>query len=83
MIEEAQNRPTILGREKAGWIKKRSRGLFPRWQSRFARVSENCLILFHQPDDSRARKFKISSVQAENDHVLLFSSLVTCASYEH
>ena len=66
MAENRFEDSKVFGQDRVGWLKKKSRGLFPRWQRRFARISEDFLILMHNPSSSHGRRYKITDAQAAN-----------------
>jgi hypothetical protein len=66
----------VYGKERVGWLKKKSQGLFPRWQRRFARLTEDDLILLHKPAAAYARRYKISCARAVDHEEIVVSTSV-------
>jgi hypothetical protein len=66
----------VYGQDRVGWLKKRSKGLFPRWQRRFARLSEDFLVLLHNPSSSYARRYKICGAHSLKEADIVVSTAV-------
>lgn len=76
MADHRSHDSKLCGHERVGWLKKKSQGLFPRWQRRFARISADDLILLHKPAAVYARRYKISCARAVNHEEIVVSTSV-------
>jgi hypothetical protein len=50
--------------ERQGWLQKRSGGLLPRWQRRYAQAAGGVLYLRHEQASQSCRAFRVSSATA-------------------
>ena len=63
-----------------GWMMKKSRGLFPRWQRRYVKISHNSVAILRKPSDNFARRYIVRSSTAKGSESseITISSMVIC-----
>ena len=54
---------------RSGWLQKRSGGLWPRWQARYAQLSSGVLYLRHSPTSGKCRTIRITSVSVASREI--------------
>jgi hypothetical protein len=71
---------SVVAARWEGWMKKRSRGFFPRWQKRFVRITQNYIAILHSPSTATsARQYIVkSATPVDNGSDIVVVSMVFC-----